>query len=513
MPDDRAGAAGAAGRAEPRSSDAAPLAPVFEALREHGGLPSAGHALGKLARLLESDTDAIQELANAILADVSLTQRLLRLANTIPYRTGAVPVTTITRAIMLLGFNRVRAATMSLVLLDGILGGTDPTRVRNEFHQALLAGGLARELLSGVDAEEAEEASIAAMFRHVGRLLVAVFAPAALQAVRARTETDKVTESVAAKRALGKSFDELTEIVLRQWSLPDRITAAVHALPPRIEAPRAPAERVRTAAQWADDVAAALGAAAVEPALTQVIERYTPAFAIERSQLNRMLQEAAARTRDFEIACGLKPGDSPLARALEALPAGSQLSAPVVEPSRERDGIGRPANGREILLAGLADATESLARMHDGAGDLGSVIRVALEAIHSGLGFARTALVMRDAAGGTYRTRASFGEPKPAFAFPVQGSGNLFHAALAHASDLYIANVAADKVRASLPDWYARDFAAAKSFLLMPLVLGGRPAGFFYADRPLTDDRGLAPDELNLLRTLRSQVLLAMRVK
>ena len=111
-----------------------------------------------------------------------------------------------------------------------------------------------------------------------------------------------------------------------------------------------------------------------------------------------------------------------------------------------------------------------------------------------------------------FRTRAAFGEPRANFSFPARGA-DLFHAALAHATDLLIANVDAAKVRPNLPDWFARDFAATKSFLLMPLVVNGKAIGFFYADRAVVDDCGLAADELNLLRVLRNQVVLAMRTK
>jgi HD-like signal output (HDOD) protein len=485
----------------------APLEPVFAALREHGGLPSVGHALGRMARLLESDTEATQELANAILADVSLTQRLLRLANTITYRTGPQPVTTVTRAIVLLGFNQVRTVTMSLVLLDGVLAGADPVRVRGEFHQALLAGCLAREVLAATDAEEAEEASIAAMFRHVGRLLVAVYAPERLARVRQLAEAEQLPEATAARRELGRSLEEVTDLVLREWSLPDRITSAVAPLPPRIDGPRTTAERVRVAAQFGDAIAAALTEPNAEAALAQALGRFAPAFSPDRAQLARMVEAASARTREFEATCGLGPSESPLARLLEALPRESQLTAPAVEPSADRDALGRPHNAREILLAGLADASDSLAR----GADLNSVIRVVLEAIYSGLGFARTALVLREPATGLFRTRASFGEPRPAFSFPAAGANHLFTAALAHATDLHIANVATEKVRCALPPWFARDFGDAASFLLLPLVIAGRPVGFFYADRPVVDERGLAAEELNLLRSLRNQVVLAMK--
>jgi len=192
---------------------------------------------------------------------------------------------------------------------------------------------------------------------------------------------------------------------------------------------------------------------------------------------------------------------------LEALPSESQLTAPIVEPSAERDAIGRPHNTREILLAGLADASDSLAR----GTDVNAVIRIVLEAIYSGLGYARCALVMRDSATGVFRTRASFGDPRPNFSFAGSGPSHLFLAALAHATDLHIADVSTEKVRAALPPWFARDFTTAKSFVLLPLAVGGRSVGFFYGDRPVVDARGLTPEELNLVRSLRNQVLLAMR--
>jgi len=502
MPDTNAG---------PAASPAAPLDPVFEALREHGALPSVGQMLARLTRMLESDTEAVQELANVILADVTLTQRLLRLANTLPYRAGSVPVTTVTRAIMLLGFNQVRAAVASLVLLDGLLGGGSAERLRGEFHRALLAGCLAREVLAGAGNEEAEEAAIAAMFRSVGRLLVAVYAPAAFDTVRATIKAEALGENAASRRVLGRSFDELTEIVLGRWAVPDRIAAAVQPLPPRLEAPRGATERVRAAAHFGDEIActlAANGGAGLEKALGGVLARFAPAVAIERERLTELLDAAATRARDMEVACGLSPMESPARRALDALPAGSQLGADAVQPSADRDATGRPTNARQMLLAGLADATESLAR----GAELGAVIRIVLEAMYSGLGFARTALVVRDPAAGVFRTRAAFGEPRANFSFPARGT-DLFHAALAHASDVLIADVDAEKVRPNLPEWFARDFAATRSFVLMPLVINGKAIGFFYADRTVVDDRGLEPEELNLLRALRNQVVLAMRVR
>jgi HD-like signal output (HDOD) protein len=494
-----------ADRANPCSeSPAHQFDELLAAVRAHGGLPSVGHTLARLTQLLEADSDAVPALADVILSDVALTQRLLRIANTIPYRNGPQAVTTVTRAIMLLGFDQVRSTAMSLVLVDGLMGARLPA-LRADFHQSLLAGSLARELLAG---SEAEEASIAAMFRGIGRLLVAVFAPQVHVRIRTLVLQERSSESAAARRALGRSLDELTELLLRDWSVPDRIVSAVQPLPARLDGPTSSAERVRAAAQFAEAVAAAL---APQPLvkLDDVLERFRPALSFDAEQLMPLLERASARTREFEVAFGMAPGECPVARLRSALPVEAELAAAPVETSGERDAVGRPANACALLAAGLAEATDCLTR--GARTDVNAVVQITLEAMFTGLGYARTALALRDPATGLFRTRAAFGEPKPQFAFGAQGPPNLFAAALSQHKDLHIADAGADKVRASLPDWFARDFAPAKSFLLMPLVVADKLVGFFYADRPVADAAGLSAQELNLLRALRSQVVLALR--
>lgn len=499
---------------EPSHPDA--VTAVFEALHEHGSLPSLGATLARLTRMLESDTDAVQDLANVILADVSLTQRVLQLANTLPFRAGTPPVTTVTRAIMLLGFNQIRAAAVSLVLLDGVLGNARSEDVRTDFHHALLAGSLAREMLLGAFGDEAEEAAIAAMFRSVGRLLVATFAPAAYAAVRALVAAEQLGEPSAARRVLGRNYDEIAHQVLQQWSVPERITGATLSPPRRIAAPTGPTERVRCAAQFADEIAGifrAAGPEAPDARIDDVLARYAPAFSLERAQLATLLERAATRTRELETACGLPPMASPEIRVLEALPADSQLSPQPVQPSIERDAVGRPANARTVLLAGLSEATESLARALDGGVDLNAIIRIVLEAMYTGLGYARAAFFLRDQAANVFRVRASFGHPPLKLVFPAQYAPDLVHAALAQATDLHIADTEADKVRTRLPAWFARDLPDIRSFLLMPLVVNRKAVGMFLAGRPQVDPAGLSAEELNLVRSLRNQVVLALRTR
>jgi hypothetical protein len=404
---------------------------------------------------------------------------------------------------------------MSLVLIEALFSDSDSSRLRAEFHQSLLAGSLARELLA--DPSEAEEAGIAAMFRTVGRLLIALFAPESLEEIRSRAAREAIPETAAARHVIGKGYEELTEMALAEWNLPERIVSAVSPLPQLNVAPRDPRERVRAVSQFADEVALSLrsDSSSVDRAIEQMLGRYAPALQLDRRQLSKVVDLASERARQLETACGVKPG-APVRlaeRAPEELPPTAILEVKATEPAAERDASGRPANAREVLLAGLSDVTETLARGVAGPADINDVVQVVLESMLRGLGFARTAFALRDVHANLYRSRAGLGSPAARFSFDAGPQRDLFHAALAQATDLYIGDVSTEKVRTRLPDWFARDFDRTRSFLLMPIVLNQRPLGFLYADRMVVDERGLAADELHLLRTLRNQVVLAFRVK
>jgi HD-like signal output (HDOD) protein len=483
LPDDRSTPASDGGCAADR---------VLRALRASRGLPAVGPALARLTQLLADDSEAVHALADAILADASLTQRLLQLANTMPFRAATAPVTTVTRAILLLGVDRVQAAALSLVLLDAVVGA-DASRVHADVHQALLASRLAPLLLREAPAEQGEMACIAALLRNVGRLLLAIYAPQALAALRAGKD---------ARAAVGCSLEELNTQVLRQWSLPERLVQATQSLPARADGPVDP---VRAAAGFADAVAEAVcssAGGARQAAMQRLRERFAPVLLIEEQALAAAVETAAERARQFERAAGL--GATPEAQPEQGVATAVLPPDDGNAPGAERDAVGRPLNAMAVLLAGLADATDALARGSEPA----NAVQLVLETIYNGMGYARVALALRDASG-SIRVRTGFGQPRPQFT--LAAGADLFGAALAKATDLHIGDVDAEKIRDHLPPWFRQQCAASRSFLLLPIVSAGRPLGLLYADRRVADPSGPSAEELRVLRALRSQLALALR--
>jgi len=84
-------------------------------------------------------------------------------------------------------------------------------------------------------------------------------------------------------------------------------------------------------------------------------------------------------------------------------------------------------------------------------------------------------------------------------------------AAVCHkGSDLLIADASAAQVAQRLPPWL-RATAEARTFLLLPMTTKGATFALIYADRAQPGSIAASEKELSLLRTLRSQAVMAFR--
>ena len=97
-----------------------------------------------------------------------------------------------------------------------------------------------------------------------------------------------------------------------------------------------------------------------------------------------------------------------------------------------------------------------------------------------------------------------------AFRFPLSFTPDIFHAATSKGVDLLISDINDPKIAGRIPDWY-RKAVPANSFVLFPLNIKGNPVALIYADRDEPGGISIPEKELQLLRTLRNQAILAIK--
>ena len=210
---------------------------LIEAICNNSDLPTFGSSVSRLIKLSSSSNGSIQELAQFVLSDVSLTQKILCLSNSVNFRSvSGQEVTSISKAIHLLGLNTVKTCALAIILVDN-MPGKKAQCVRNELAHALTASVIGRELAKRIHFKNAEEVAIAALFKNVGRLLVAAYDEKLYEDIMALVKLDIHTPAQASKLKLGYSFDMLTEIALEKWQIPDAIIQAMRILSPRALTP------------------------------------------------------------------------------------------------------------------------------------------------------------------------------------------------------------------------------------------------------------------------------------
>jgi HD-like signal output (HDOD) protein len=479
-----------------------------------------GSSVARVVQMASSDDQGTHDLAYYVLSDVALTQRILRLANTVRYRTASgTAVTTISRAIALLGFDNVKTTALAMLLVDALASNEHAYSVRVELEASLCASLVGREMARHSFYQGAEEASIGALFKNLGPLLVASHAHERYREISALAAGGQHTVAQASQMILGCSYDALSEAVLGEWKIPDVIMRAQRPLPEgALKVALNRGEWMRQVASFSLDVARLMASSldpAGSPEAQALLARYGHALNLEARQLDDLVKAVAGEMTALLQSMNMEPvprrrpeedkEEGGLPNVLLLATLGSEAEEQGNYPS------GKPRNARELLLAGVQDVTQMRA---SGQGKVNDVVRAVLETLYTAMGFRFATVVLKDPKAGQYRARVSFGAAQArwqaGFAFGLESTRDIFHLAMENDADLMISDAASPKIRDLLPAWHRELLPDARSFIVLPLVLGKVQLGLFYADRIEPAPEGVPPDETSLIKALKGQVLAAL---
>ncbi|RUL75214.1 HDOD domain-containing protein [Dyella choica] len=504
-----------------------PLEAVLRRLSDSSGFPTLSTTISDVNRVVSSDSSA-QQITQVILRDVSLTTKLLQLVNSAVYGQFHGRIRTISRAVLILGCEAVRNATMTLMMLEFSKGRPQERSVQDELVGAFFAGVLSKALCAQLGMPNAEEAVICTMCQNLGKLLVTFFLYEESRKVRSLVEQGLLEEQ-AAEQVLGISYRNLGVGVARHWNFPDRLVEGMQRITADgMSAPTSDAENLRLAANLANDLYVTALRSSQEDkaaALEALRKRYGAAIKLDTKDLVAAVDQALKEVADCSTTVSLPIAGSSALHAVrvwtggavdEATSAQTDLAVaadPLMRDVAALDALENAneasAGAQHIISAGIRDVTEALTS--DFA--LNDVLRMVLETMHRGFGFSRTMIYIRDARLNTMRARFGFGAEMerliPLCEFPLAFAPDVFHVALEKSVDIVIEDANADHIARRIPEWF-RQGVNTKSFLLLPIPIKGTAIGMLYAD----SERGaikLSPEQLGSLRTLRSQVVLAFK--
>ncbi|TEU89575.1 HDOD domain-containing protein, partial [Burkholderia cepacia] len=201
---------------------------LWARMNERGDFPLLSESLRATMAAMKNDDLDFTALVRVVLSDFALTQKVLRLANSAMYMAFGGNITTVTRALMVLGMDAVGHLVVGLKLVDHFHHST-PRRIdaKLELNRALLSGCVARKLTERVELRAGEEAVVCTLMRQVGKLLVVCYLDSEWDRIRRRAAELNGDEAAACIDVLGVGFDEIGLEAAARWRLPDVIRAGM----------------------------------------------------------------------------------------------------------------------------------------------------------------------------------------------------------------------------------------------------------------------------------------------
>jgi diguanylate cyclase (GGDEF)-like protein len=289
-------------------------------------LPSPPAITLRVIELAGRPNCSMDEVATLVRADPAMCGKILKTVNSTLYGLPH-PITSVDRALSLLGLKSLRSLVLGLTLPSMHRKGLSDAELKQYWKPSVLGATVARELAVHLRRRDPEDDLIAGLLRDIGQLILAVCCPDEQQRVdETHRANDGLTRSQVEEQILGLHHGDIGAHILAGWHLPPEITEAIrhhHHLERASAAGRVVAERA--ALLRFADLAADYLAEPTRADLLGMLARWArDHFRIEEEQLIHFLEplhgKAQALAGLLEVDLGGMPDLGPmLARATEEL--------------------------------------------------------------------------------------------------------------------------------------------------------------------------------------------------
>jgi len=529
--DETDGASSSADRAPAAEPRQEALEFLLRRMRHRGDFPALSSSVTAINRITASESESVGKLSDLILRDFSLTNKLLRVVNSAHYRPTGSSISTISRAVIVLGFDAVRNIAITVLLFEHLHDKANAAQLKEEFLRACLAGLLARDIGARLRLRELEQAYICAVFHNLGRLVSQYYFPEESEDIRRVMKETGCRDDLAAQQVLGLSFEDLGIGLAEAWGFPPVIVGSMRKVAEgTVRRPDTLEGRLRALSGCANelcDAVASLPARERDRVIRHIASRFADAVPMTEDKVRESLASSIEELADLAQVIQVRLPATRIGRQLDHFIHATEGAAPPEDDAplpgqlRERsqaEDAGAPAgaaasrlDAQAILTAGIQDITSALL---EGL-KLNDVLRIILETVYRAMGFKHVLLCIRDARGNTMTGRFGFGPDIDRLIRSVRFSlatqpDNVFNVATAKGVDILISDVDDPQIAGRIPAWY-RQALASQTFVLFPLTLKNTPVALIYADKDRAGDIVIAEHELALLRTLRNQALLAIK--
>ena len=334
-------------------------------------LPALASVIHEITHLTHADDTHVEQLAQVILRDTSTTSHILRIANSVHYNLSSQPITTISRAVIHIGFEQIKQICLSVVVIDSLLNRTHQNALHQLLAQSFHAAVQARNLAKSLSLISQEEVFVAALLHNLGELAFLSCGGEQVTAYQQALAEQPQNKRQICLDILGVGLNAITKQLARQWDLGELLlqTLEVGQLPSR------KVLSVRLGCEIAKQIHTGLGSAEMIKLISQVSQF----LGIHTEDAHEMVLSSLDEASSVAATYGAE-------RISHLLPNSQHL-------------LQQQSSATEARLEGPAFQLKTLQRLTEltlQQADINRIFQTAILGIHQGIGLQRVAIAVFD---------------------------------------------------------------------------------------------------------------------
>ena len=493
---------------------------LLRRMKRKKDFPALSESLFKINKIVEEDEKGFEALANAIAEDFALTNKILKIVNSAYYRRSGGEVKTISRAVMMLGFDAIRSIAVSLILIDHLHDKAQAKQLKDQVVSCLYSGVFAKNLADKSNVSKKEEVFLSGIFHNLGKLLTIFYFNEESLEIEKLISEENLTEEQASSKILGVSYSRLGVAIAKEWELPNYIVNTINPYNTKTNSKRLQLneeEKMHAISSLSNELTGLIEKNKDSDWRQQSVQlwrQYTPQLNLKDRDLTALADQAKEDLIDLNSILNINMSKSLIVEGLESKQATEDDSEQqsedveqtlVIEPGEKQTLLESSdevtLNSEEILKAGIDDISAMLM----GEYSVTDVFRLCLEVMYRALKFDHAVVCMvnnkqkiMEAKFGHGINNAFLGQ----FKFSLKYQADVFHLALEKGMDVFIADRTDAKISRKIPAWY-QQIIEAETFIILPVMVKKKPIGLFYGDCFNAGELAIKPNELKLMQKLK----------
>ncbi len=493
------------------------LLSLKKSLQKKKDFPAMGKNMSELMQL-EQGNDSAEQLSEIILRDQSLSSKILSIVNSSLYSQFGGEITTISRAVVILGLKQIQSLSISIMLFEKLNNGTMTEILRSNACQSFLSASFAKKLTQKSKSIDSEQAFLASMFHNLGKQITIYFLPDEYKQVLNLMIEKGMDEESASKRVFGIGFADIGQYIACEWELPKNVINGIQAKPskPTVK-PATIKEHLSQLSTLTNEIIEAAGCGNTERAnnhLKLIMQRYQASFHLEYNKLMQMLEYLQHDLISYCESLAIDYKNNTFCNNYLSFVKHdfTQHKTPEKKDSPVK-GEDKVVSQKGFHEAALCFGIAKLSGLLYQPFELTSALTIVVNSLHRGLDCEHVMLLLPDTdkqkMRAEYGAGINMGNIMKQFGFDIIISDDVFNTAIENQQDIFIPDVAHSPLLEKIPDW-CKKTTLPRNLLIYPMFNKQQCIGLLYIDNALviSSESKKALDYVNTLRLQATEALI-----